>query len=176
MDELRHLMYFGSFWSLWFWIAQVITWSLTSHFTMGVPFDMILQANRENDETGAHARHCEALILAQVFRIVTIFRSFGAAIVGVWSFLIACLATLGIAFDSEFSLALLTILGPLTAVYALSARRAFALDAAGVRGPQLRLAIKRQRFVNQLIGLLAIASAAALAVRAVALTITPMWM
>lgn len=176
MEELRLLLDFSSFWTIWFWIAHVVTWSLASHYTLSVPFDMIIRANRAEDESGDWARHCEATILAALFRIVTMFNRFGTIIVAIWFFLLSVLATFAFWFDQEFSAALFTILGPLTLLYGISVWRAFKLDAAGLRGQELRDAVRRQRLINQGIGLLGIIFASVMAIFEILKTISPFWM
>ena len=52
MFVLQELMNFQSFWSLWFWLTHAVAWSLASHFTMGVPYDLVVETNREEAEDG----------------------------------------------------------------------------------------------------------------------------
>ena len=88
MSIVREYMSPDSFWTLWFWIAHVVTWSMASHFAMGVPYDMVVEANREKDEDGPWSRATEALILAQSFRFASMARRFGTALAAVVAFLI----------------------------------------------------------------------------------------
>ncbi len=164
MFTVRELMNFDSFWSLWFWIFHVVTWSLTSHFTMGVPYDLVVRANREEDEDGPYQRAAENLINAQIFRFTALWRRYGLLITGNSAFLISVLVTLGTLGQLEFARALLTILGPLTLVYILTIRKALKLERWDLSGASLRRAIWRQRLINQLVGLLAIIMAVILAV------------
>jgi len=39
-----------SFSNLWFWIALAVMWSTTSHWVLGVPWDMVLRAQREGGQ------------------------------------------------------------------------------------------------------------------------------
>ncbi len=152
-------MNFDSFWTLWFWITHVVAWSMASHFTMGVPYDMVIEANREKVEDGPYARATEALIQAQVFRFATLGRKYGVLLTGFSAFLLTTLITLGTLGDLEFARALLTLLAPLTFIYVLTVRAAIKVQRTGARDTDLRAVIKRQRIINQLIGLLGVSLA-----------------
>ncbi|MEM8868863.1 MAG: hypothetical protein AAGE38_00565 [Pseudomonadota bacterium] len=167
MDIIRELMNFNSFWTIWFWLLHVVAWSMASHFTLGVPFDMVIEANRENDEQGPYARATEALILAQVFRFNALFKRYGAVLVGFTAFLLAVLVTLGTLGGSEFARAVFTLMLPLTLIYVFTIRFAARIDRDGLRGAGLRKALGRQRLLNQLIGVLGISLAVILAVHQV---------
>jgi hypothetical protein len=40
-----------SFSNLWYWIALAVLWSTTSHWVLGVPYDLVQRARREGGET-----------------------------------------------------------------------------------------------------------------------------
>ena len=164
MFVLRELMNFDSFWSLWFWITHAVAWSMASHFTMGVPYDMVVQANREKTEDGPWQHAAEALINAQIFRFTAIWRRYQLPVTGVLAFLLTALATLGTLGQLEFARALLTLLLPLTLIYMLTTRKALKLERLRLSGAALRQAIRRQRLINQLIGLMGIVMATILAI------------
>jgi len=168
---LQELMNFDSFWSFWFWILHVVTWSMASHFTMGVPYDLVIQANREEAEDGPYQHAAEAMINAQIFRFTAMWRRHALLLTGFSAFLISMLATLGTLGRLEFARALLTILGPLTLLYVLTIRKALKMERWALTGAPLRRAIWRQRFVNQLVGLLAIIMAVILAIYQAVLSI-----
>ncbi|MSU89951.1 hypothetical protein GE300_10055 [Rhodobacteraceae bacterium 2CG4] len=173
MDIVREFMSPDSFWTLWFWIAHVVAWSMASHFAMGVPYDMIVEANRETAEDGPWARATEAMILAQAFRFTAMARRFGVAAAAAVAFLLSMLVTLGLHTDIEFARAVATILGPLTLIYVLTVRTAFRIEQTHARGAALRRMIRTQRLQNQMIGLMAIAIAVAVAVWEVMRNIVP---
>jgi len=164
MDIVREFMSPDSFWTLWFWIAHVVAWSMASHFAMGVPFDMIVEANREKSEDGPWVRATEALILAQAFRFTSMARRFGVAAAAAIAFLLSMLLTLGIHTDIEFARAVATILAPLSLIYVLTIRTAFRIESSGARGAALRRMVRGLRLQNQLVGLLAITCAVAVAI------------
>ena len=169
-------MNFSSFWTIWFWIAHVVAWSMASHFTMGVPFDMIVQANREKDEGGPWAQATDMLARAQVFRITFFSDRYGTYLTALAAFILSTLVTLGFVFESELARAILSIMGPLTLIYALSIRQAEKARARDLSGVALRRLVTRQRFINQAIGVLAVFCAVALAVWEVTRGLTPVWM
>ncbi|MEC7258626.1 MAG: component of SufBCD complex, partial [Pseudomonadota bacterium] len=45
-SSIFELIDMRSFSNLWFWIALAVTWSTTSHWVLGVPFDMVNRARR----------------------------------------------------------------------------------------------------------------------------------
>ncbi len=47
MTLIFDLIDMRSFSNLWYWIALAVTWSSTSHWVLGVPFDMVLRARRK---------------------------------------------------------------------------------------------------------------------------------
>lgn len=164
MDILYEQLNLDSFWTLWFWIAHVITWSLAAHFTMGVPFDMILEANREKVEDGPWTRSTEAIISAQIFRYSEIFTKYGIVLTAASMFLLSIVVTLGTYGNLEIARAIATLLVPLTLIYAITIRLALRLRAAPLSGQALRDRIRRQRLYNQLFGLLGVSMAVAVAV------------
>lgn len=156
MDILRELMNFDSFWTLWFWLAHVIAWSMASHFTMGVPYDVVIEANREEGEDGPYAQAAEAMLQAQMFRFARLGERYGVGLTGAVAFLLTVLATLGILADLEFARALATIVGPLTFIYVLTILAAISWRRKGLSGAALRAVLKRQRIINQLVGLMGV--------------------
>lgn len=164
MEILDDLMNFSSFWTLWFWIAHVIAWSMASHFTLGVPFDIVQEADREAGEDGPWVHAAEAMIHAQAFRFASYGRRFGPLMTGVSAFIISVCITLSILADLELARALLTFFVPLTLVYIVTMRFARRVEADGLTGAALRKKLRMQRLVNQLIGLLAIAMAVMFAI------------
>ena len=175
METVRELMNFSSFWTIWFWIAHIVAWSMASHFALGGPFDMIMEANREKDDDGPWSRATENLILAQVFRFHSMGRKYGTALTAISAFILSVLATMCFYPQMEFARALLTILGPLTLIYFLSIRTVDRIEAEQPRGRALRDAVRRQRFWNQVVGLLAVLMATVAAIAEFVRGITPVW-
>lgn len=157
-------MHRDSFWTIWFWITHVVAWSLASHFTLGVPYDMVLEAQREKSEDGPWMQAAEAMILAQAFRFTSYTDRFGPILMGVSAFVLSVLTTLGTLGDLEFARAMLTLVFPITLIYIVSIRGAFHIRDNGIRGADLLVRIKWMRIYNQLIGLIGVAMAVTLAI------------
>jgi len=164
VELLDDLMDFSSFWTVWFWITHVIAWSMASHFTLGVPFDMVQEADRESGEDGPWVQATEAMIQAQVFRFASYSSRFGTLMAGVSAFLLTVCFSLGILSDVEMARAALTFFIPLTLMYCLGVRFARKVEAQGLTGADLRKRYRLLRLLNQLVGLLAIFMAVALAI------------
>lgn len=144
-----NLIEFDSFWNIWFWVMVVVSWSVTCHWTIGVPFDLIVLANRYG---GKWADQCEMVAQANIDRMCYYIERGGVYFIAVIAFFIAILATFGFYFDMEFSKALTLLLTPLIAVQFLGARLAVKARNNGWEGKILRKALTRRRFWNQVIG------------------------
>ncbi len=159
--DLLHYMDTTSFWSLWYWILTVVTWSMTSHWTIGVPYDAVVRADKQG---GVFVDHLEALVDINVHRLLYYFERGGAYFAGFLGFVLAALATLGIYLGSEVAFALLMLLAPLSLVMLFSIRFAFRVRREGWCGAELRKRLRWRRFWNQMIGTLAISASASVAV------------
>ncbi len=142
-----------SLWSLWYWITLTVAWSMTSHWTLGVPFDAIIRADRKG---GEFAEQCEMLIQINVSRLIYYFDVGGYYFSGFIGFVLAALATAGFGLGSEFSIAIFMLLAPLVLVAAFSVRLAYKIRANGWEGEVLRRKLRWRRLWNQLIGVAAI--------------------
>lgn len=164
MDLIREFMHFGSFWTIWFWVTHAVVWSLASHFAMGVPYDMIVEANREDDPDGPWAEAADYLIRAQVYRFSAYHDRLGVMLSGIAAFILSMLLTLGIVANLEMALAIFTLMLPLILIYVVTVRVALSIRGTDPDRPALRARIRRLRLFNQLFGLLGIIMAVALAV------------
>lgn len=145
-----------SFSSLWYWIAMAVLWSTTSHWVLGVPFDMVLRARRKG---GIAAEDMMALTTINVRRLLTIGREAGVALALVLSFLLSTLVVLGFVYRMEFAQALVLLALPLALVGLLSLRTAARLEpvlAAGSDAETVSRALTRHRVAVQAVGLVAI--------------------
>ena len=161
-----------SFWSLWYWVLTIVAWSMVAHWTLGVPIDMIINADRKG---GVFAEHCDAMAEINVHRLIYYFDIGGVAMSAVLGFLLAVIGTLGFILGLEVFMALFMLLAPLSLVMAFSVRFAFKIRAAGWQGGVLRKKMRWRRFWNQVIGLLAILAANVVAVLQYVATINPLY-
>lgn len=142
-----------SFSNLWYWIALAVVWSSASHWVLGVPFDLVLSAQRHG---GARQADLEALVRINCNRMLHIGEVSGLWILGFVSAVLTALAMLGFVYWIEFAQALFLILFPLTLVSLLGLQAARSITAQGLAGEALRRRLRLHRLFTQIIGLAAI--------------------
>ena len=142
-----------SFWSIWFWIVLVIAWSMTAHWTLGVPYDAIVNAERKG---GIFAEQAENLAYINAQRIVYYFDKAGVYLIAFICFFIAGIGTAGYYFSVEFFQAMFVLLVPLMLPNVFAVRLAFVLKNQQPTGKDLLKLLFRRRLWNQVIGLFAI--------------------
>lgn len=143
-----------SFTSIWYWIVVALTWSTTAHWTMGVPYDAVTRAKRS--QGGAAQEDLEVLVRVNCNRLVHIMDISGPWLVGFLFFLLSALFALGFWYKIEIAQAISLLIAPLSLVFVLSVRNARLIRANGTYGAALRAHLSRQRFFNQVIGMVAI--------------------
>ncbi len=161
MTLIFDLIDMRSFSNLWYWIALAVTWSSTSHWVLGVPFDMVLRARRKGGEA---ARHLELMTQINVARLLYMGREAGVALMLVVSFVLTTLITLGFGYDIELAQAITLILVPLTGVGAMSLGTAKRIerDCGDCLGQSEKIAaiLTRHRVKVQILGLISISTSA----------------
>jgi hypothetical protein len=160
--ETRHVFAtfdYTSFFSVWYWVLTVATWAQVCHRTLGVPYDMILRAER----LPAVAAEVDAMAAIGAARVAAIHRAVGAWLAGIGGFVLAGLGFLGFAAGVEAAQAALILLAPLAVVTVQTARLAIHVEATGARGAELRRRLARRRAWNQTIAIAATVTAAVVA-------------
>ena len=152
MDPLLAIS-FKSFSSIWYWIMTGIAWSMTCHWTLGVPYDALVRAHSKGGQVAADT---EAMAHLNIRRVVGFFEGGASIAVAVVAFFMAILATFGFAYGYELAQAMFMLLMPLLIVQALNIRLAFRLHRTQPEGVTLRKALVGRRFWNQVIGLTSI--------------------
>lgn len=137
-----------------------IAWSMTCHWTLGVPYDALVRAHAKGGQEAADA---EAMAALTIRRVVSMFSKSGIVVVAVAGFFLAMCATFGFVYGYELAQGLFMLLAPLTLVQVFNVRLAYRLHFDAPDGEALRKALVRRRFWNQVIGLTAIFFAAMLA-------------
>lgn len=140
-----------SFSNLWYWIALAVVWSASSHYVLGVPYDMISRARRQG---GAAEEDLRDLVRVNVNRLIYIASVAGLWLVGLAFFVLTALAVLGFAYGVEFAQAVFLLAFPMSLVFALSVRTARAIRDAD--GAGLHAMLQRHRLHIQIVGMLAI--------------------
>jgi hypothetical protein len=142
-----------SFSNLWYWLVLAAIWSTTSHWVLGVPYDMIQRARKNG---GIAQEHLETITMINVERILYIGRVSGLWLLGLTSFLLTGLGLLAFAYDVEFAQALFLIAMPMTLVGALSLSTARLIETHNPSGAALHKRLFRHRLYTQIIGMISI--------------------
>ncbi len=142
-----------SFSNLWYWIALAVVWSTTSHWILGVPYDMVQRAARQG---GAVQDDLEDMVRINVNRLLYIAGVAGLPLVAIVSAVLTSLLILGFWYGIEFAQAVSLIATPLTLVGGLSVRTAQTVRAKGLFGAALRKRLLRHRVQVQFVGMFSI--------------------
>lgn len=142
-----------SFSNLWYWIGLVVLWSSTSHWILGVPYDMVLRARRVG---GGLSTDMETLTHINVRRLLYIARTAGTLLVVFVTFTLTILVLLGFVYHVEFAQAVLFMATPMTIVGLITLRTARIIEAEDSRGEVLIRRISRCRMAVQGVGMVSI--------------------
>ena len=142
-----------SFSNLWYWIALGVIWSSASHWVLGVPYDMVSRAGRQE---GQVRDDVETLVRINVDRMLHASRNHGPALIGVTCFMVTVLGLLGFAYDVEFAQAVLMIFVPLVVLAYLSLRTSVKIEAGERQGEALLRRLGRHRLSVQVLGMVSI--------------------
>lgn len=153
-DTALEVIDLRSFSNLWYWIMLAVLWSSVSHWSLGVPHDMVQRARREG---GQALGDVEDLVRINVNRILHIMDSGAMAVVGLAAFWLSTLIVLGFYYNVEFAQALVLLLGPLSLVVWVSVRESRRIAAGATTGDALLRRLTVHRRVLQVIGMISIA-------------------
>ncbi|MEF3047688.1 component of SufBCD complex [Pseudotabrizicola sp. L79] len=142
-----------SFSNLWYWIALAVLWSTTSHWVMGVPYDMITRARRKG---GPAMEDLNAIARINAMRLLYISRHAGLWLLAFTSFLLTTLAILAFWQHVEFAQAVFLMLAPMVLIGWLSLRVALKIEEHDLSAEPLVSTLLRHRMVVQLIGMVSI--------------------
>lgn len=142
-----------SFSNLWFWIALAVVWSTTSHWVLGVPYDMVTRARRQQGQAVADL---EDIARVNVNRLLYIARVSGLWLLGLGCFILSGLAVLGFYYRIEFAQALFLLGFPMSVVGLLSLSTARLIEVEQSTGELLCKRLTRHRIYTQMIGTLSI--------------------
>lgn len=142
-----------SFSNLWFWIALAVMWSSASHWVLGVPWDMVLRAQRHGEDFEADLAD---IVRINTNRLLHIGHVSGLWLIGFACFFLSMLVLLGFVYGYEFAQAVFLLVFPMSLVglFALSTARLIAQEEA--RGERLIKLLMRQRMITQVIGMISI--------------------
>jgi ABC-type protease/lipase transport system fused ATPase/permease subunit len=142
-----------SFSNLWYWIALAVLWSTTSHWVLGVPFDLVTKARRNG---GQAEQDLHDLVGINVRRMLYIASVAGMWLIGIVAFVFTVLLVLGFIYGSEFAQAVFLLVVPMAIVGALSLSTAQQISVQGMEGENLYRKLTRHRIKVQAIGMVSI--------------------
>jgi len=152
-QSLFELIDMRSFSNLWFWIVLAVVWSTTSHWVLGVPFDMIVRAKRNGGEA---QEDLEDIVRINVNRMLYIGQVSGLWLMGFGCFFLTMLGLLAFVYWMEFAQAVFLLALPLSLVGLLSLSTAKLIRADDEGGEKLHKRLARHRIYTQLIGMVSI--------------------
>jgi hypothetical protein len=149
----------SSFQSIWYWVLSVIAWTLVTHSTLGVPYDMILRARR----AAAVSERVDQLAHIHAGRIAAIYESAGPGLALAGGFGLAALYGIGFLEGVELAQAAFMLAFPLSAVAYSTLGLALAVRAHDFRGPALVRVLARRRFWHQVVAVVGMLGALGMA-------------
>jgi hypothetical protein len=151
--SLFELIDMRSFSNLWFWIALAVVWSSASHWVLGVPFDLVQRARRDQ---GQALTDLEDLTRINVNRVLYIGRVSGLWLMGFACFVLTSLVILGFSYDVEFAQAVFLLGFPISLVGLLNLSTARLIESENSTGEVLCKRLTRCRLYTQMIGTVSI--------------------
>ncbi|WP_093922486.1 component of SufBCD complex [Sulfitobacter brevis] len=152
-QTLFELIDMRSFSNLWFWIMLAVIWSSTSHWVLGVPFDMVVRARRFGEQAQIDL---EDMVRINVNRLLYISQVSGLWLLGFTCFGLTTLTLLGFIYRLEFAQAVLLLAFPLSLIALLSLSTARLIQQEDAAGERLQKRLMRHRLYTQIIGMVAI--------------------
>ncbi len=142
-----------SFSNLWYWIALAVVWSSASHWVMGIPYDLVLRARRQDPQGYIDLMDLVRINTNRIYKIVDMA---GLWLLGFATFGLSSLAVLAFFFWVEFAQAIFMIAFPISFVALLTLRTAETIRRDHPEGEALFALLARHRFFVQLIGVVAL--------------------
>ena len=152
-DAIFQVIDLRTFSNVWYWLAVAVSWSMASHWILGVPFDLIYRARRQGGEAMAEL---EMLVAINVRRLTSISDIAGLWITGFAGFLLSTLAMVGFWYGMELAQGMFCIGLPLSVVGMLNLRASRRFSQKLPRGDALSAALFRLRFWIQVIAMISI--------------------
>lgn len=152
-SSIFELIDMRSFSNLWYWIALAVLWSTTSHWVMGVPYDLVMRARRIGGQAESDLLD---IVRINTNRLLYIADVSGVILLSLSCFLFAGLATLGFYYEVEFAQAVFLLLFPMSIVAFVNITVARRLRRQELTVDTVSKLLHRCRLVTQIIGMLAI--------------------
>ncbi len=152
-ETIIELIDMRSFSNLWYWIALAVLWSSMSRWVIGVPYDMVLRAKRQE---GQAQIDLEDITRVHTNRLLYISTVSGLWVLGFAIFMLTSLAILGFYYWVEIAQAVFLLMFPMGLISLLSLSTARLIQDQNLTGGALRKRLTRHRFWVQLIGMFSI--------------------
>ena len=150
---LTEMIDLRSFSNLWYWIGLAVLWSSASHWVLGVPFDLIARAGRQE---GQARNDLDIAVGVQVRRAVHIADTAGNFLTAFVFFVLTVLVLLGFVYAVEFAQAVFLMACPMSLVGALNMRAARQIVSKDLAGDASRKVLLRTRLKVQVLGAVSI--------------------
>ncbi|MDA7963830.1 component of SufBCD complex [Ruegeria sp.] len=142
-----------SFSNLWYWIGLAVLWSMSSHWAMGVPYDLVMRARRVGGQT---ERDLLDMVRINMNRLLYVTEVSGLAIMALCCFIFTGLATMGFYYGLEFAQAVFLLLFPLCFVALINITAARRLKRQEPTVEIVAKTLTRCRIYTQMIGMVSI--------------------
>lgn len=152
-SSIFELIDMRSFSNLWYWIALAVLWSTSSHWVMGIPYDLVVRARRVGGQAESDLLD---IVRINTNRLLYIAEVSGVVIFSLCCFLFAGLATLGFYYQVEFAQAVFLLLFPMSIVAMINVRVARRLRRQELTLDTVSKTLHRCRLTTQVIGMFAI--------------------
>lgn len=149
----------SSFETVWYWVLHVLVWTLVTHRTLGVPYDMILRARRLPEVLD----RVEALSLIFSERATALCRRVGVAAALVGGFVLSGLFALGFLSGLVLAQAAFLLLFPLAVIVYSTMTAALRIERRQFRGTVLLQVLARRHFWHQIVAVAALFAALSVA-------------
>lgn len=155
LESLEYL----TFTSAWYWVFIALAWSSRAHWTISIPFDAIVRAERRGAQWEEDLDNLAQIMSRRVNHFARGGGVWGVAIV---TFALAALITGSIVTQSQFVRGLTAVAVPMAIAAFGDIRLALRIHDTGLRGYHLRRALVWRRFLNQATGLFSLLLAASM--------------
>lgn len=152
-QSIFELIDMRSFSNLWYWIALAVLWSTTSHWVLGVPYDLVQRARRHG---GQAEIDLDDMVRINTNRLLYIGNTSGLWVIGFACFALSMLILLAFVYDFEFAQAVFLLAFPMSIIWLLSLSTARLIRAEEARGEVLQKRLQRHRIYTQIIGMVSI--------------------
>jgi len=142
-----------SFSNLWFWIVLAVVWSSTSHWVMGVPYDLVIRARRVGGQAEADLLD---IVRIQTNRMLNIVDMSGTLLLAIVCFVSTGLGTLGFFYGVEFAQAVFLLAFPMTFVTLVNIFHARRLRQEELTLERVAKTLSRCRLYTQIIGMISV--------------------